>query len=769
MHLPVKKRYKHGSGAPRKFLSVVTIGLSFLALLPITAQTAEAAVGTTTGSTWISGTLTYPTDFYLTVTTGTSIELWTTGSGDPTLWLYDSAGNPVGYNDDSNGLMSYIYFASTNPNNGPYRVRAGRCCGNPDAGFSGTSYQLRINLTGSVSSTNNVSSIMWDDQSATTGSSGGSTSYNNGQPISTIPTTAPVRTGYTFGGWWTQVNGGGTQVTNGSYTPPSPYGTVTLYAKWTANTYTVTYNYNSATGGNGTASANFTTGGTAITLPTPTRTGYTFGGWYSDAGLTTSIGAAGAAYSPTGATTSLTAYAKWTANTYSVTIDPQGGGAVSTGLIGYWTFDDSSALGKNSVDGTSLSSAGATFTASGKNGGGLALNGGQYLSGTVANLPVGSSQYTIGGWMKTTSAGSQGILGWGTWGSGSRTNALRTNGNSGFYNYWWDNDLLGNYSIATNTWIYVIATYDGTTQRIYVNGTQIVSRTVSAPSVDNVNFRIGTTNNSEWFYGTLDDIVIYNRGLSASEISSLYSSAPTISSWIYGNTLTLPVAPTRSGYTFNGWYDAASGGTRLGTSSATYSTGSSALVLPTPTRTGYTFGGWYSDAGLTTSIGAAGANYTPTASLTAYAKWNGISNTVNFDAQGGAAVSSLLWTTGSSLTLPAAPTRAGYTFNGWYDSATGGTRVGSASASYTPANTGNFTLYAQWSANSNTVTFNTQGGSAVTSQAWTTGTSLTLPVAPTRAGFTFNGWYDAAIGGTRLGSGTVTRNGLDFDGTDDSV
>ncbi|NBO35905.1 MAG: hypothetical protein EBU89_08405, partial [Actinobacteria bacterium] len=380
----------------------------------------------------------------------------------------------------------------------------------------------------------------------------------------------------------------------------------------------------------------------------------------------TSIGAAGAAYSPTGATTSLTAYAKWTANTYSVTIDPQGGGAVSTGLIGYWTFDDSSALGKNSVDGTSLSSAGATFTASGKNGGGLALNGGQYLSGTVANLPVGSSQYTIGGWMKTTSAGSQGILGWGTWGSGSRTNALRTNGNSGFYNYWWDNDLLGNYSIATNTWIYVIATYDGTTQRIYVNGTQIVSRTVSAPSVDNVNFRIGTTNNSEWFYGTLDDIVIYNRGLSASEISSLYSSAPTISSWIYGNTLTLPVAPTRSGYTFNGWYDAASGGTRLGdasavitptntadftiyaqwtansftvnynynsatggngTSSATYSTGSSALVLPTPTRTGYTFGGWYSDAGLTTSIGAAGANYTPTASLTAYAKWNGISNT----------------------------------------------------------------------------------------------------------------------------------------------
>jgi uncharacterized repeat protein (TIGR02543 family) len=79
-----------------------------------------------------------------------------------------------------------------------------------------------------------------------------------------------------------------------------------------AAAYVVTYNYNSATGGNSTASGRFTTGDTPITLPTPTRTGYTFAGWYSDAGFTTQIGDAGADYSPTGTNLALNAYAKWT-------------------------------------------------------------------------------------------------------------------------------------------------------------------------------------------------------------------------------------------------------------------------------------------------------------------------------------------------------------------------------------------------------------------------------------------------------------------------
>ena len=79
-----------------------------------------------------------------------------------------------------------------------------------------------------------LNTISYNDQSATTTHSGGSVKYSTGMPIATIPTTAPIRTGHVFGGWFTGPAGTGTQVTNGSYTPPSPYGPITLYAKWTA-------------------------------------------------------------------------------------------------------------------------------------------------------------------------------------------------------------------------------------------------------------------------------------------------------------------------------------------------------------------------------------------------------------------------------------------------------------------------------------------------------------------------------------------------------
>jgi hypothetical protein len=76
-------------------------------------------------------------------------------------------------------------------------------------------------------------SVSYDDQSATTTYSGGSTFYAQGENIPLIPTTAPIRTGYNFGGWFTGPAGSGTQVTNNSYNPLSPFGPITLYAKWT--------------------------------------------------------------------------------------------------------------------------------------------------------------------------------------------------------------------------------------------------------------------------------------------------------------------------------------------------------------------------------------------------------------------------------------------------------------------------------------------------------------------------------------------------------
>jgi len=83
-------------------------------------------------------------------------------------------------------------------------------------------------------SANTNNSITYDNQGATTSQTGGSSTYTSNSAIASIPTGLPVKSGFTFAGWFTAASGG-TQVTDGSYTPASPYGSITLYAQWTAN------------------------------------------------------------------------------------------------------------------------------------------------------------------------------------------------------------------------------------------------------------------------------------------------------------------------------------------------------------------------------------------------------------------------------------------------------------------------------------------------------------------------------------------------------
>ena len=118
-----------------------------------------------------------------------------------------------------------------------------------------------------------------------------------------------------------------------------------------------------------------------------------------------------------------------------------------------------------------------------------------------------------------------------------------------------------------------------------------------------------------------------------------------------------------------------------------------ALATNTLTRPGYTFGGWTTAANGTGTTYADAASYPFTASTTLYAKWNPINYTVSYNTQGGSTVSGGNYSTGSSITLPAAPTRTGFTFAGWFTGTSGGTALG---ATYSPPSSGNVTLYAQW-------------------------------------------------------------------------
>ncbi len=134
----------------------------------------------------------------------------------------------------------------------------------------------------------------------------------------TLPSTAPTRSGYTFAGWNTAANGSGTNYAAGASVSCAD---VTLYAQWSADTLDVVYD--SQGGSNVTdGDATTTTGGSIATLPTdPTRTGYTFTGWFTAASGGSEI-TAGAAHGQTG---DFTLYAQWQINTVALAYDTQGG------------------------------------------------------------------------------------------------------------------------------------------------------------------------------------------------------------------------------------------------------------------------------------------------------------------------------------------------------------------------------------------------------------------------------------------------------------
>ncbi|MCK7486329.1 MAG: InlB B-repeat-containing protein [Bacillus subtilis] len=181
-----------------------------------------------------------------------------------------------------------------------------------------------------------------------------------------------------------------------------------------------------------------------------------------------------------------------------------------------------------------------------------------------------------------------------------------------------------------------------------------------------------------------------------------------------GQNITLYAKWTINSYTIS--FDS-NGGSAVGSITQNYGT---AVSAPTdPTKASYMFGGWYSDSGLTTQYA-----FTSMAAsdITLYAKWNINSYTISFNSNGGSAVSSITQDAGTVVTEPADPTKTGYTFAGWYSDA------GLTSAyTFTTMPGSNTALYAKWTINSYTISFEANGGSAVGSITQNYGTAVTQP------------------------------------------
>jgi len=210
----------------------------------------------------------------------------------------------------------------------------------------------------------------------------------------------------------------------------------------------------------------------------------------------------------------------------------------------------------------------------------------------------------------------------------------------------------------------------------------------------------------------------------------------------YGTEITAPDNPTRKGYTFKGWdkeipetmpaenitvkaqweinqYTIAfdtNGGSEIAPITQDY--GTEITAPDNPTRKGYTFKGWDKEIPETM----------PAENITVKAQWEINQYTIAFDTNGGSEIAPITQDYGTEITAPADPTRKGYTFKGW-DKEIPETM---------PA--GNITVKAQWEINQYTITFDTNGGSEIAPITQDYGTEITAPDKPTRKGYTFKGW-----------------------------
>ena len=268
--------------------------------------------------------ITRPT-FYLKHNWGGGSWTWKalTDNQDGTYQLTDYyGGTTLNYGDNndnnSNGWASVTATKTGTLNSG------NKCI------FTFNSADKKINIT-------RLYTIKYDGNGSTTGVPSDHDKKHG--TSTTLSSSTPTRTGYTFAGWNTKADGSGTNYAKGaSY---SANADVTLYAKWTAHTYTVKFNAN---GGTGTmASQSFTYGvEQKLTANSFTRTGYSFNSW------NTNTGGTGTKYTNQQSVQDLTStnngtvnlYAQWTENKYNVIISTEENGTTnqtgtkSVGIVG---------------------------------------------------------------------------------------------------------------------------------------------------------------------------------------------------------------------------------------------------------------------------------------------------------------------------------------------------------------------------------------------------------------------------------------------------
>ncbi len=585
--------------------------------------------------------------------------------------------------------------------------------------YSGTTYSsgASVTLTGSTTSGSKIYTftaqwtaksylITFNQQNGSGGTSSIYASYG-----STIPDiTTPSRTGYTFGGYFTSANGGGTQYYdedgNGLVIWSRTSG-ITLYAYWIAKEYIANIKFTSA-GSPTNMPTNYTETGNStsfqIQLPStpPSRSGYTFGGWNKGT-LTYAAGAnATVEASESGTTNTFTAI--WTANTYTITFDKQGGssGTPSTTATYGQTVPDIAPPTSTTHD----------------------------FQGYYDSIKDDATQYyDSSGTGLVTYTKLSNITLYARWKEKTEFIAKIIFDANGGSNPPTNDTLYG----SSATLSYTITSqqptpptgykFAGWKYRTEVKQARDVVDVYAAPE--------GYDNTFVAQWTALQYTVTLNNQGGSPSSSTVQAT--------YGLTIpTITSLPTQTGYTFQGYY----------------------TEKDNPNSTQY-----YDSNGKGLKI------YNTAGTMTLYARWAPSTYTVTLNANGGSGGKSSVTATYKqplpALTTSELPTLSGYTFNGYYTSTNGGACYYNSDGSSTGEkwnNAGTGTLYARWTANSVysiTVNFYTDGGTFVDSiykegtVSNSTNFNITMPSAPSRDGYTFYKWE---YNGTQYDAGETVNN-----------
>ena len=625
------------------------------------------------------------------------------------------------------------------------------------------------------------------------------------------------KTGYTFNGWNTKADGTGTAYANGatvSKLTATNGGTVTLYAQWKANTYTIKYNAN---GGTGTMEDTVNTYGNSISIRANTfvNAGYSFNGWYvyrksDDAWYYTN--GTNYAWTKEGSQTSgyykatlknentvskitsvngdvLTLYAQWKANTYKVTVNPNGGiynnilnlteYSVVTGnsvtvtnpsRIGYtftgWTENQNDAIITNVTNGKKVTvlSTDVVLTANWQeneytityhsNGGSTANTTQVYHYGDAVDLNRVAEKegYIFVGWGLTPDA-TEAI-------SSLSMPDLATSADASHSD--WELTLYAIYSMAVSD----IAGHD------YPDYTQ-----GETPEVYLVVWEKGNANNYRIYPLTYQydvGVLKYRYSLDTTDVSEFVSGMPEYCYQVLavdnaGNVGVIdegnasepaPALPQEYPQTVYHYIKDPVTGTWIKFDTTTEMVLEGNVFKPeyiTPPA-GYQASHITYPEGYTITDGS----YIVTEEAISCAYYEPIEYRLTFNANGGTCgTASKTVTYNDYYGFLPTPVRRGYTFLGWYTAAIGGTQI-LASHRYDTAD--DTTVYAHWQVNSYRVTYDywTNGGTAASDAGAYVDYGEAVPLTPTAAkeGWTFVGWSTVWDTTTKLTSLTMSDSDI---------